>query len=406
VVIALLLVGAAGVTAFQLWPWRTESSQDPIASHWQQAQEAFAAQDYLRAQKHLEQCLELCPLDAEAHFLLARACRQIDDEAGWQTHLHQAALLQWSREEIQLETALMKAQSGDINSVQSLLLGYLDARHPEEVLIVEALVKGYLETFRLKDVLSWTGQWMERYPEDARPWVYRGRAFYLSRSPSRAIPAYKQALQLNPDQAEAHLQLAGVLMVQSDFEQALPHFQACLRIRPDDPTAQVGASNCYYSLGRMKEARTTLDELFAKHPLNAAGFLVRAKLELAEEAPAEALKQLKQAEALAPHEIDITYTFISVLGKLGRYDEALKYQQKLRDLRQQLDVLENVRRKINRDPTNVALRHEAGMIALRLGQEKEAVNWFVSVLQIDPNHAPTRRQLSAVGQRSAAAEGR
>jgi hypothetical protein len=45
---------------------------------------------------------------------------------------------------------------------------------------------------------------------------------------------------------------------------------------------------------------------------------VRAKLELAAGAPQEALNDLRQAEALAPHEIDVTYTLITVPYQTGQ----------------------------------------------------------------------------------------
>jgi len=46
------------------------------------------------------------------------------------------------------------------------------------------------------------------------------------------------------------------------------------------------------------------------------------------------------------------------------------------------------------DPDNVSLRHETGVIYLALGHEEEAARWFQSVLQLDPDHAPTHRVLA------------
>src|SRR5207249_4479530 len=125
VVVALLVLSAAGATVFWLRARQAGSSKDEAVQHWQQAKDALAAQNYVQARTHLEQCLQLCPLDAEAHFLLARACRQTDDPAGCQAHLARAALLQWPREEIQFESALLKVQSGDLGNVEAELLHYL-----------------------------------------------------------------------------------------------------------------------------------------------------------------------------------------------------------------------------------------------------------------------------------------
>jgi tetratricopeptide (TPR) repeat protein len=404
VIVALLVLSAAGATVVWLRARQSESSKDEAVQHWQQAKDALAAQDYAQARTHLEQCLQLCPLDAEAHFLLARACRQTDDPAGCQAHLARAALLQWPRDEIQLESALLKAQSGDLGNVEAELLHYLDARPAEEVLIVEALVRGYLEAFRFRDVVFWTGRWMEHYRDDARPWVYRGRAAYLGRSPSRAVADYEHALQLNPDQAEAHLQLAGVWMVQRQFDKAIPHFEAYLRMRPDDAAALVGLANCSFSLGQTERARAALEPLFARHQADAGAYLVRAKLELAAGAAQEALNDLRQAEALAPHEIDVIYTLITVLTRLGKQAEAQKYQAKLKEVSWQINKLESLRKQINKEPENVSLRHEAGKAALALNQKREAVGWFMSVLQLDPKHAAAQKILADLYQERAGAQ--
>jgi tetratricopeptide (TPR) repeat protein len=394
VAVALLVLSAAGATVVWLRARQAEFSKDEAVQHWQQARDALAAQDYVQARTHLEQCLQLCPLDAEAHFVLARVCRRTDDPAGCQAHLARAALLQWPREEIQFESALLKAQSGDLGNVEAELLRALDARSADEVLIVEALVRGYLEAFRFRDVVFWTGRWTERYPDDARPWVYRGRAAYLGRSLSRAVADYEHALQFNPNQAEAHLQLAAVWMVQRQFDKAIPHFEACLRARPDDAAALVGLANCSFSLGQTERARAALEPLFARHQADAGAYLVRAKLELAAGAAQEALNDLRQAEALAPHEIDVTYTLITVLTKLGKQAEAQKYEAKLKEVSRQIDKLESLRKQINKEPENASLRREAGKTALDLGQKREAVGWFLSSLQLDPKHAATQKILA------------
>jgi tetratricopeptide (TPR) repeat protein len=400
--IAFLILGIGGAVAFHFRARQTEAESDGAVAHWQEAQQAIAAQDYPRARTNLEECLKVCPLDAEAHFLLARVCRLTDDRAGWESHLSRAALLQWPRDETQFETALMQAQSGEVRGVLSQLLEYLDSRPGEEVLIVEALIRGYLESFSLGEVYSWTEQWTEHHPQDARPWVYRGRAYYLGRSPSKAVAAYEQALALAPDLAEAHLQLAGVLMVQSHFDQALPHYLAGLQGRPGEAKALVGLANCYFALGQMDRARDTLNLLLAGSRPDAGAYFILAKVALAEGKMEEALRQLRAAETLAPQETDILYALSTVLAKLGKANEARQYEQKLKDLTEQVHRLEDLRRQINREPANVALRHEAGSIALRMGQEQEAIRWLQSALQIDPKYAPTLQLLAQHYQKTQA----
>ena len=52
----------------------------------------------------------------------------------------------------------------------------LESLHRDSDLALEAIVKGFLAGHRLQDAAQWAELWVERHPEDYRPWLYRGRA--------------------------------------------------------------------------------------------------------------------------------------------------------------------------------------------------------------------------------------
>src|SRR5262249_44208035 len=160
--------------------------------HWRLAQQALESDDFPLAMTQLARCLEIWPIHAEAHFLLARACRRADDTAGWQRHLKNAEILQWPRAPIDLERLLMQAQTGAGRRPEPLLRAPPATPHPDERLIYEALVKGYLATDRLQDVLYWANLWLERYSDAWQPRLYRGRCFHLTLSLNRAIAEYQR----------------------------------------------------------------------------------------------------------------------------------------------------------------------------------------------------------------------
>src|SRR5262249_7014354 len=148
---------------------RPQASAESADSAWQRAQAAIEAHDWASAKGHLSSCLETWPVNAEAHFLMARTCRRADDVSGWQRHLKNGEILQWPSEEIALERQLLQAQLGHVRSAEPVLVAYLEAWRPEEMLIYEAIVKGHLESGRLNDVLHWTNDWLERHPGAWQP---------------------------------------------------------------------------------------------------------------------------------------------------------------------------------------------------------------------------------------------
>jgi tetratricopeptide (TPR) repeat protein len=390
-----LILGALGTYALILWQRPNKVVREDAAYNWQQALQALDTDDFLLAQKHLRECLLVWPINAQAHFLMARACRRGDDEPGWRLHLHRARVLQWPDEEIQLERRLMQAQSGDLGAVEEGLLAELGSSPPgEQWCIFEALAKGYFKVDRLADVLALTRAWLERFPDQWQPRLFRGRVFQLGRSSDRAIAEYRRLLELKPDHAQAHFELAGALLLNSEHQEAVKHFQMFLQRYPDDLSALAGLADCQFSLGQFEAAAATLSKLLPRQDAPAAGFLIQAKLDLAINRPQEALHWLLRAEALAPHEVDVLYNLILAYQRLGQEEQVKQYGIKLQEAHRRFDHLDSIKKQILTKTGDAGLRHEAGALALSLGREEEAMHWLQSALHLDPNHAPSHRLLA------------
>jgi tetratricopeptide (TPR) repeat protein len=56
--------------------------------------------------------------------------------------------------------------------------------------------------------------------------------------PKEAVLAYRKAVEIDPNYAQAHRELARALMAQQDFNGALQHFQEYLKINPKAPDAK------------------------------------------------------------------------------------------------------------------------------------------------------------------------
>ena len=170
----VLILGLAGFWAIHFFS--ASPHLDEADASLRQAEAAILAREYPQALAHLRHCLELCPLNAEAHFLMARTSRRAGRLQDSRNHLERAAILYWPRAQIALEQQLQRAQVGDIWQLEDALLDRLNTHPPEEVLILEALVNGLLENDRLIDVLVLTSAWMREFPRDWLPLVYRANA--------------------------------------------------------------------------------------------------------------------------------------------------------------------------------------------------------------------------------------
>jgi tetratricopeptide (TPR) repeat protein len=366
------------------------SGDDP-ERHWRQARAAITEREFPEAAAHLTHCLEIWPFNAQAHFLMARTCRRAGQLKQWKKHLDRAETLNWPKDQIDLERKVRRAQVGDIWEVEDFLMDRVNERPPEEVIILEALVNGFLQNDRLPDVIAFTSSWINRFPQDWLPLIYRGNArLRLNGKASDALKDFERVLELKPDHPEAHFSVAIVLTDQGEFEKAVPHFQYCLDSHVDDPTgALFGLASCQFSLGKTDQARAALGQLFAQNKYHARASYLQAKIELAEGRPQEAIHWLKKADDLSPNESDITNALFQVSRQLDRPQDATQYRRRFEDIQQRDAEIDRIISEVKDEPDNPDRRFQLGMVCLKLGREQEAAHWFQGVLWKDPNHLPT-----------------
>jgi tetratricopeptide (TPR) repeat protein len=382
----LSILGGIGL----LWvkPWISE------IYHWRRAQSALAHGDFLPAREHLRECLKNRPNDAATYFALAQTCRRAGDLGGFQSNLQAAERLGWSIDAVQLERDLTQAQCGALRPVEAKLVASLESAHPEEGLIFEALVKGYLESYRLRDVVRCATRWKEREPRNWQPFYYCGRAFQLHKLNDLAIEQFRTALSLKAGEPQTSSSLAAVLTLKGEYREAMDLFQARWQAEPTNTGAMLGVAYCQRRLGEQEAALATLDRLLAQDGNHAGGMFLQGQLTLDLGNPKEAISWLLHAQELTPKDPEVLFALSRCLRLLGRTDESLSCQREWDRVQAEWKRLEDIRKEIARQPANVALRHDAGKILQGLGRYAEAVRWYQSILQIDPAQRPTHEALA------------
>jgi predicted Zn-dependent protease len=280
-----------------------------------------------------------------------------------------------------------------------MLRDKIAAGHPEKRLLMEGLIRGYLSRQRAEDAQRWATNWIEQSPEDWQPWFLRALARtqlsrnLLSTPFEQAKQDYHKVLELKPNHAVARLLLANAYTMTGQFQEALPHFQIYCERQPDE-RGTVELARCHRALGHIEEARNVLDTWLADHAGGADVFLVRGQVAMDLNQSSEALDWFRKAEKLAPANDKIHFQLAQVLRALGRAAEGDEYEQKWTTHRQLTQRLGELQQLAAKEPRNVAVRHEAGAIALRLGQEDAGLRWLAGALQIDPKHRPTHEALA------------
>lgn len=140
----------------------------------------------------------------------------------------------------------------------------------------------------------------------------------------RAMAAASAAMAIDPENADCHLVMAGVLHTKGSIREAEHHYIESLRINPKQPSAMVNLGklklNDGYADAAIVALKTALE--IDKSSVDARHFLARAygmKGDL-ESAVFEFKKVLKNAG----RDVEIILGYAKALAGLERYDEALK----------------------------------------------------------------------------------
>src|SRR5260370_33144389 len=102
---------------------------------------------------------------------------------------------------------------------------------------------------------------------------YRQRAIELSRNKSwdQAIASYRKALDLEPNDADTHYNLALALKYRGDAKQAVEEFEAALRLKPKRADAHYALGATWYDLNEQAAAPKDLRTAPIPDPPAAAG---------------------------------------------------------------------------------------------------------------------------------------
>lgn len=390
-----LLSGAFGYSGWVAWQWwQARRLQD-------RADSALHAGDLEKAVPILQELLALRPDHPETLLALGRAERR-------QEHFEAAARLFQAylkaggiADAVELEKELRAAQSGDLRQEKRLHL-YLANDHPETNLILEALAQGYLVNFRIDEAGAVLDRLLTRQPGFLPARLWRGQALQRMRNYQEAADAFRGVVELDPDHDEARFALAYCLLTDVQPQEARTHYEWLAAKRPSDPTLHAGLAKASILLGQLPEARRHADAALALDGDHLDALLVRGKIELQAERPADAEPWLRRVAQRVPHEREVVYNYVQCLTQLDKRAEAAKWQERFQEIVRQQAQLKELTLQIRKEPHNPKLRADVGKIFLDIGNEVEGVRWLESALRADPNHVASKRLLAELHQKKPA----
>lgn len=387
VLVGLLVLGLLGVAG-----WLRHGRR--ATQEWRRAEVALARYDLAAAASHLDRYLLERPEDARGWFLAARVARRLERTADAERCLTRCQQLGGVTGATRLEWDLLRLQQGDLGTIDVRLRQSIAPDHPDALLVLEALARGYIRRERLTDALEACHLWLTHQPEHPWPWLWRGSIYERLNYLDKALADYQRAVANAPEDPEARKALAGLLLRQRQPGAAAEQFESVLARAPDDLAAGVGLAACRIEQGRAALAVPLLDRILEQHPDDARALLLRGRAALHQDQPTRAQRWLREAARQAPWDPEALYQLAQVLRGPGQEEEAAALLRRAARLRKGYVRLDELTRLVARKPDDPRLRHEAGVLALELGQTQEGLRWLQGLLALPGDHRDTHAALA------------
>jgi len=162
------------------------------------------------------------------------------------------------------------------------------------------------------------------HPEKSLSQAYLSLGHVLEKtSPEEALTSYRKASELQPSDAEPHLEAAILLEQQRNLTAASQEFQKALDLDANNRDALAGLVNTYSRSGQLPQAEALLRRMTTSEPQNATLHIQLGRVLAAQKKNDDAIAELTKGLDLAPGDAAANRELIQLLLDEKKYPEAI-----------------------------------------------------------------------------------
>ena len=203
-------------------------------------------------------------------------------------------------------------------------------------------------------------------------------SFRQAQAYSDLVTLYRTTLARNPDCWMAHNNL-GELLKETNQEEAIAHYQAALRLRPDYPEALNNMAFPFMQSGRWPEAIEYLQHAVRVKPDFAAAHNNLGIALYRSGNASKATEEIQLALYFNPRDANAHSSYGNILSLAGNMDKAIAHYKEAVRLR----------------PGFVAVHYRLAEVLRQHGQLQEAIEHYQAALQYDPKFIDIYADLAA-----------
>lgn len=235
----------------------------------------------------------------------------------------------------------------------------------------------------------------EQAPDDPRPHRLIGLIHKDFEAYSKAIDAYRESLKRNPAKPlkqEVQFELAECLANEQQHKEALETIRQC----PRSASVLWLRAKCKHALGDAASAKRLVDEAVELDPTHLEALHLKGMLELEAGDATAAVETLAKVVKLYPKEWRPRYTLARAYQRLGDEDKSAEHLKAMEELRQLRERFTKLHTRAIKNPDDVDVRYQLGVIARQLDKPELARTWFQATLAMAPDHREAQEALEEV----------
>lgn len=208
-------------------------------------------------------------------------------------------------------------------------------------------------------------------PNDAATYSNRGITYHSLQQYKQALADYNKALQLDPNLAQAYSNRGIAYHTLQQHEQALSDYNRALRLDPSYAGLYVNRGVTYHSLLQYEQALADYNKALQLDPNLAKAYYGRGNVLVDLQHYEIALTDYNKALLLDPNYVKVYFNRGNIYFDLQQYERALTDYNKALQL----------------DPNLAQAYYNRGNIYFDLQQYEQALTDYNETLRLDPNHA-------------------
>ena len=208
----------------------------------------------------------------------------------------------------------------------------------QNLALLMALAHSCLWTKQFQCVLDTDREILTVNPESAEADMLAGEALDEMKDSKGAIEQFRAAAKADPRMPDVHFGLGYLLWVDSQYQDALPEFQAELENNPGHAQALTYLADSQMKLNTPEHAGPLLEKAVQIDPRIELAHLDLATVDDGAGRKDDALKELLAAERLAPNDVDVHWRLGRLYRAMGKRDEATAEMNKAKSITQAADT--------------------------------------------------------------------